>query len=82
KTLIDDIENNPKSRIVIEHSIQICKSLGNTISLAEGIETKGQLDVLAGYECDYGQGYYFSEPVCECDFENMLVSNRENPVWG
>lgn len=79
KTLIDDIEDNQKSRIVIEHSIKMCRAIGDTTSIAEGIESREQLDLLIDFRCDYGQGYYFSKPVCQDDFEVMLVENRKHP---
>jgi EAL domain-containing protein (putative c-di-GMP-specific phosphodiesterase class I) len=31
--------------------------------IAEGVETEGQLSQLRRLKCEYGQGYYFSEPV-------------------
>jgi EAL domain-containing protein (putative c-di-GMP-specific phosphodiesterase class I) len=40
-------------------------SLGHALNLhvvAEGVETKTQLDFLAAHECDEVQGYYFGEP--------------------
>lgn len=37
--------------------------------IAEGIETKAQMDLLISAGCDYGQGYYFSKPVPAAAFE-------------
>jgi len=31
--------------------------------VAEGVETKAQVDFLRQYECDFLQGFYFSEPL-------------------
>jgi len=33
--------------------------------IAEGVETKLQLDILRKYSCDKVQGYYYSKPVPE-----------------
>lgn len=41
-----------------------------TRSLAEGIETKEQLNLLYKYHCDYGQGYYFARPMGAEEFLN------------
>ena len=38
------------------------KALGMQV-VAEGVETKEQLDILIDLECDYIQGYYFSKPL-------------------
>ena len=32
-------------------------------TLAEGIETRGELDLLVARGCELGQGYLFSRPV-------------------
>jgi EAL domain-containing protein (putative c-di-GMP-specific phosphodiesterase class I) len=32
--------------------------------MAEGVETAGQRNLLAGVGCDFGQGYLFSRLVC------------------
>jgi EAL domain-containing protein (putative c-di-GMP-specific phosphodiesterase class I) len=32
-------------------------------TVAEGIETTGQADLLRTLGCELGQGYYFSEPL-------------------
>ncbi|MCF2680605.1 EAL domain-containing protein [Faecalicatena contorta] len=37
--------------------------------VAEGIETKEELDRIRRIGCDYGQGYYFSKPLCRQEFE-------------
>ena len=71
KSLVEELEYNPKSRIVMEHTVNMCRQLKRT-SLAEGIETKGQLELLMGYNCNYGQGFYFSKPVPEEVFCNLL----------
>lgn len=42
--------------------------------IAEGIETRQQLDVLRAMHCDYGQGYYFARPMPAADFEQYLFA--------
>ncbi len=39
--------------------------------IAEGVETKEQMNLLLGAGCDYGQGYFFSQPVSASDFLNI-----------
>lgn len=72
RSLVSTLEENEKSRVVMESGLGLCRALKGTYSLAEGIETKGQLDLLADYQCDYGQGYYFSRPVPLDRFDEFL----------
>jgi EAL domain-containing protein (putative c-di-GMP-specific phosphodiesterase class I) len=49
-------------------------SMGQTLKkrvIAEGIETRGQLDFLATERCNEGQGYYFSPPVAAKHFAQL-----------
>jgi len=41
-------------------------------AVAEGIETKGQADALAGLGCGLGQGFLFSRPVAPDDLADLL----------
>ncbi len=56
-------------------------SLGHNLDLdviAEGIETEGQMDILASLNCEYGQGYLFSRPLTIEDAEALLAA--ETPL--
>lgn len=70
KSLIDDLECNPKSQVILKHTIQMCSELNHTISVAEGIETEGQKALLQEYRCQCGQGFYFARPMEIDDFVN------------
>jgi EAL domain-containing protein (putative c-di-GMP-specific phosphodiesterase class I) len=45
--------------------------------VAEGIETREQLDVLRANKCDYIQGYYFSRPLAADEVTRYLTQQRE-----
>ncbi|WP_449537995.1 putative bifunctional diguanylate cyclase/phosphodiesterase [Ferdinandcohnia sp. Marseille-Q9671] len=55
------------SKILIEMILNMAKKL-NVKVVAEGIETKEQLDFLIAEGCDFGQGYYFSKPLPREEF--------------
>ncbi|MDX1812852.1 MAG: EAL domain-containing protein, partial [Gammaproteobacteria bacterium] len=40
--------------------------------IAEGVETEEQRDFLITSECDYAQGFLFSEPVPSDEFEKLI----------
>ncbi|MCZ8512010.1 EAL domain-containing protein [Paenibacillus filicis] len=46
-------------------------------SLAEGVETKEQLDFLMSQGCDKIQGFVFSKPIPAADFELMIQKNKQ-----
>jgi len=56
-------EINDKKNFALVRSMQLLtKALGINL-IAEGIETNEQLDKLIELSCEFGQGYYFSEPL-------------------
>ncbi len=52
--------------------IQMAHSM-NLHVIAEGVETKEQLDRLASIDCDYVQGYYFAKPMPCKEFNEFLL---------
>ncbi len=53
--------------VLIQAIIVMAHQLGIKV-VAEGIETKTQMDILIENGCDYGQGYYFSRPLSGSKF--------------
>ncbi|WP_457750164.1 EAL domain-containing protein [Sulfurimonas sp.] len=66
KSFVDDIAKGSSDNVIIEAIIALSKALGYTI-VAEGIETQDQEDFLAAANCDFGQGYLFSQPMTSQD---------------
>ena len=62
KGFITNNINKEKGNSVVANSIALAEDLGIT-TLAEGIETKEQLDLLVELGCELGQGYYFDKPL-------------------
>jgi diguanylate cyclase (GGDEF)-like protein len=55
------VENNENAEIVRTIS-GLAQNLGMDV-VAEGVETRDQLDILRSLGCKYGQGYFFSKPL-------------------
>jgi diguanylate cyclase (GGDEF)-like protein/PAS domain S-box-containing protein len=54
-------------------------SMGRTLKqrvIAEGVETRGQLEFLEAENCDEGQGFYFSLPMVAQEFARGLATRR------
>jgi diguanylate cyclase (GGDEF)-like protein len=56
---------------IVTAVISMARSLKLRV-VAEGVETREQLDFLRALECDEAQGYYFSRPVPALDFAKLL----------
>ncbi len=69
---VDEIMSTKRGRIIIENSVTMSKQLGLMV-VAEGVETKDQVDFLKAINCDVAQGYYYSKPVDVDEFERMLL---------
>lgn len=61
-------------RGVLGFVISLAKWL-NLKVVAEGIETEEQKKILQSFACDYGQGYYYSKPLPQSEFETLLASS-------
>ncbi len=73
RALIDDIEYNTDTQILISNLVQTCHKL-NIEVVAEGIETQSVLEKVNVTKCDYVQGYFYSAPVEPKEIEHMLVA--------
>ena len=73
KSLIDFISENRKSRITAQHIIDMCAELEIRPSVAEGIETQDQLEVLRALNCDLGQGFFFDRPMTIAAFAEKYL---------
>jgi diguanylate cyclase (GGDEF)-like protein/PAS domain S-box-containing protein len=65
---------------IINAVISMGKSLHMRV-LAEGVETRQQLEVLQEHGCPEGQGYYFSRPVSAEDFGQLLKRRVVEPAF-
>jgi len=48
--------------------------------VAEGVESKEQLDLLREHKCDYIQGNYFSEPLSEAELVSYLAQQEAEAI--
>ncbi len=68
KSFFDEINEDGKNEIVVESIISMLNKL-NMKTVAEGVETKEQVDFLRKVQCDMVQGYYFAKPMPLDEFE-------------
>jgi diguanylate cyclase (GGDEF)-like protein len=75
RAFINDIVTDPDDAAITLGIISLAHSLKLKV-VAEGVETEGQLNLLALHSCDEMQGYYFSRPVSAAELETMLREDR------
>ncbi|WP_289283453.1 putative bifunctional diguanylate cyclase/phosphodiesterase, partial [Methylophaga sp. UBA5088] len=71
RTFIQNIHLNLDDQAMCEAIVVMAHKL-NIRVIAEGVENEAQLNFLKSIGCDYAQGYWFSKPVPNKDFELLL----------
>jgi diguanylate cyclase (GGDEF)-like protein/PAS domain S-box-containing protein len=68
---LEDSNNSKKGGAIIESVIRMARWIGMTV-IAEGVETKPQVDYLKSIGCFFMQGYYYSKPINSASYEKLL----------
>ncbi len=77
KSLIDNISLYNISGVhIVKSIINMAKSIGIK-TIAEGVETEDQLDILTELNCDQVQGYLLGRPVPAGEFEQKFMNLTE-----
>ncbi|MBO7191510.1 MAG: EAL domain-containing protein [Elusimicrobiaceae bacterium] len=71
KEFLSGCEQNPTARHVVSGAVEMIKAVGAKV-VAEGVETEKQAAFLREMGCDLAQGYFFSKPIPEEEFEKLL----------
>lgn len=62
RAFLKDLERTQEAQVFVRAIVSMAHALGMEV-IAEGVETRTQLDVLRGLSCDEIQGYYLSKPL-------------------
>ncbi len=62
RSFVTDIDTGEKNQEIVNAIVQLAHHL-NMETVAEGIETEAERVMLEQFNCDFGQGYWFSRPV-------------------
>lgn len=77
RTFINSIENKDQNLEIVQTIITLARSLGMKV-IAEGVETKVQLNQLKKLNCEGAQGYYFSKPMSFEDTKEFIEKATNN----
>jgi diguanylate cyclase (GGDEF)-like protein len=75
KSFVAGIPGNSDDEEIVRGIISLAHNMNKNV-IAEGVETKAQLEFLIGQDCDQVQGYFFSPPVNLETFLRMLDNNQ------
>ena len=70
---VRDVTTNPDDAAIAQAIIALAHSLKLRV-IAEGVEQREQMEFLRGHGCEEMQGHYFSRPVVEHAFTEMLAA--------
>jgi len=74
---IRDVGDDPRALQLVESILGMCDAL-NIDVVAEGVETKEQVDALIKHGCGFGQGFLFSPAVSADTIEDWLQGEATN----
>ena len=72
-------DSDGRGDLIVGDTIALAKKLNMRI-VAEGIETREQVDFLATKDCDLIQGYYFAKPMPIAEFEEKMTLDSDNQI--
>ena len=78
KTFISNLDHNPQSAAIVRAVIGLGRGLGLPV-LAEGVETKSQLEFLVREDCDQVQGYVVGRPLPIEDYTDLVGRRPTEP---
>ncbi|PUA26596.1 MAG: two-component system response regulator [Cellvibrio sp. 79] len=78
QSFVRDMQTDSASLAIVASIIRLAESLGME-TIAEGVETAGESEVLSHQGCNLMQGYYFSKPLPVAQFESWLQQWSGNP---
>lgn len=71
-SFVASITESHIDKAIIEYILEICKHADIKVCI-EGVENENILNIVKEYEPELLQGYYFSKPISETDFEERYI---------
>lgn len=71
RTFLTDVSHDPESQVLLDNIVRLAKSLNLTV-VVEGVENDLQVEILKNLDCDQLQGFKFSRPLREGDFNDFI----------
>ncbi len=75
RSFVSGIGSNGENQEIVRAIIMLAHGLGMDV-IAEGVETKEQLELLRSLQCESGQGFFFSEPVAAPEALELIQNSK------
>ncbi len=75
RVLVSSLKKEERTHIVVSSLISMAESMGLK-TIAEGVETKLQMEILETLGCDYAQGHYFAKPMTGIQLQRYMDSSE------
>lgn len=72
---VKDVDTSSRARAIVKSITQLADWIDMGL-VVEGVETKPQVDFFRDIGCDMIQGYYFSKPLPQPEFEALLAKEQ------
>ncbi len=80
RSFIGRMAQGDENAEIVRTICTLANNLGMEV-VAEGVETRGQLELLRSLHCEYGQGFLFSKPVSAEDATVIVLENTFGPGY-
>jgi EAL domain-containing protein (putative c-di-GMP-specific phosphodiesterase class I) len=71
QSFVRDVLAAPDDQVIAQTIVSLGHNFGMQV-IAEGVETEGQYQMLAGMGCDAFQGYLFARPMAADDLDKLV----------
>ncbi|WP_421846887.1 EAL domain-containing protein [Marinomonas sp.] len=79
QSFVRNMNTNTNDQVIVGTIILLAQQLGMT-TIAEGVETEAQLDMLKNIGCNDIQGYYISQPIPAEEFKIGFLQKKQNLI--
>jgi diguanylate cyclase (GGDEF)-like protein len=79
REFVQAVDGEPRTAALVKSVVDMAVAL-DLRTIAEGIETMGQLQVIQSLGCEFGQGYLFSRPVEAAVIAELAHTGHRYPV--
>jgi diguanylate cyclase (GGDEF)-like protein/PAS domain S-box-containing protein len=79
RSFVQGVAESPVDSAIVRAVIDLANAVGMK-AMAEGVETRDQVNGLKMLGCQVGQGFYFSHPLRAAEFDDLLTRHFAGPA--